>query len=197
MKIISYPLSTEKILSIKQYWALANYLSVGQIYLLDNPLLKQPLKIDHIKPRLLGHWGTTPGLNLIYIHLNRMIVKTESKMLFITGPGHGGPALVANTFIEGSYTKYYPQIEQNEKGLKQLYPFSKLAGKKANILIFPNLSAANISYNLLSTAGEMDIIGPILLGLKKPVHILQLGSSVRQIVDMVGIAAMHAQAIEQ
>ncbi|WP_154224703.1 phosphoketolase family protein [Marinicella rhabdoformis] len=121
MKINTKQLSSEEIKSLEQYWSLANYLSVGQIYLLDNPLLKEPLTLKHIKPRLLGHWGTTPGLNLIYIHLNRIIVKTESKMLFITGPGHGGPALIANTYIEGSYSKFYPQIELNEKGLKQLF----------------------------------------------------------------------------
>lgn len=121
MNFNTIPLKEEELSSLKQYWALANYLSVGQIYLLDNPLLKQELTINDIKPRLLGHWGTTPGLNLIYIHLNRIIVKTESKFLFVTGPGHGGPAIVANTFIEGSYTHFYPHIQQNEEGLRRLF----------------------------------------------------------------------------
>lgn len=121
MKINVHQLTKEEICNLNQYWSLANYLSVGQIYLLDNPLLKVPLTIEHIKPRLLGHWGTTPGLNLIYLHLNRIIIKTESKMLFITGPGHGGPALVANTYIEGSYSEFYPEITRNEAGLKKLF----------------------------------------------------------------------------
>ncbi len=108
-------LTSDEIKALNQYWSLANYISVGQIYLLDNPLLKEPLTADHIKPRLLGHWGTTPGLNLIYVHLNRIIVKTKSNMIYVTGPGHGGPALVANTYIEGSYSHYYPEIQHNEK----------------------------------------------------------------------------------
>src|SRR5690554_3175449 len=101
MKIRKKTLSNNDIKSLQQYWSLANYLSVGQIYLLDNPLLKQPLKRQHIKPRLLGHWGTTPGLNLIYVHLNRLIARHQLNMIYVTGPGHGGPALVANTYIEG------------------------------------------------------------------------------------------------
>ncbi len=103
------------------YWRAANYLSVGQIYLQDNPLLKTPLKLEHIKPRLLGHWGTTPGLNFIYVHLNRLIKENNLSMLFIIGPGHGGPGIVANTYLEGSYTERYPAIEQNTDGLKRLF----------------------------------------------------------------------------
>lgn len=121
MKIRKKTLSNNDIKSLQQYWSLANYLSVGQIYLLDNPLLKQPLKRQHIKPRLLGHWGTTPGLNLIYIHLNRLIARHKLNMIYVAGPGHGGPALVANTYIEGSYSHYYPDIQQNESGLKKLF----------------------------------------------------------------------------
>ena len=121
MKINAHQLTNEEINNLNQYWSLANYLSVGQIYLLANPLLKEPLTIEHIKPRLLGHWGTTPGLNLIYLHLNRVIIKTESKMLFVTGPGHGGPALVANTYIEGSYSEFYPDITRDEAGLEKLF----------------------------------------------------------------------------
>ncbi|MHB8760250.1 MAG: phosphoketolase family protein, partial [Thiobacillus sp.] len=103
------------------YWRAANYLSVGQIYLFDNPLLKQPLERAHIKPRLLGHWGTTPGLNFIYVHMNRAIRAHDLDMIFITGPGHGGPAVVANTYLEGSYSEFYPNITQDEAGLRQLF----------------------------------------------------------------------------
>ena len=98
------PLSKELLNKMHAYWHAANYLSVGQIYLLDNPLLKAPLTIDHIKPRLLGHWGTTPGLNFIYVHLNRIIKEQDLDMIYVTGPGHGGPGLVANTYLEGTYS---------------------------------------------------------------------------------------------
>lgn len=112
----------EKELSlIHAYWRAANYLSVGQIYLLDNPLLKKPLSLAHIKPRLLGHWGTTPGLNFIYAHMNRIIKKDDLNMLFIAGPGHGGPAVVANTYLEGTYSEVYPDISQDEKGMQKLF----------------------------------------------------------------------------
>src|SRR5688500_3115150 len=96
----SRQLSTAELRKIHAYWRAANYLSVGQIYLLDNPLLKQPLKLEHVKPRLLGHWGTTPGLNFIYVHLNRLIKEHDLEMIYIAGPGHGGPGLVANTYLE-------------------------------------------------------------------------------------------------
>src|SRR5438034_216984 len=103
------------------YWRAANYLSVGQIYLLDNPLLRRPLELADIKPRLLGHWGTTPGQNFIYVHLNRVIRQYDLDMIYISGPGHGGPALVANTYLEGSYSEIYPAITQDEAGLKKLF----------------------------------------------------------------------------
>ena len=103
------------------YWRAANYLSVGQIYLQDNPLLKRPLTLTDIKPRLLGHWGSKPGLNFIYVHLNRLILAHNLNMIYIIGPGHGGPATVANSYLEGSYTERYPNIEQNENGLKRLF----------------------------------------------------------------------------
>jgi len=103
------------------YWRAANYLSVGQIYLLDNPLLEQPLTVDHIKPRLLGHWGTTPGLNLVYAHLNRVIRARDLAMIYVCGPGHGGPAMVANTYLEGSYTELYPAVTQDEAGMHALF----------------------------------------------------------------------------
>ena len=106
---------------IDRYWRAANYLAVGQIYLMDNPLLKQPISLAHIKPRLLGHWGTTPGLNFIYAHMNRVIRRDDLNMIFIAGPGHGGPALVANTYLEGSYSEFYPSISQDEAGMRRLF----------------------------------------------------------------------------
>ncbi|MFA5170766.1 MAG: phosphoketolase family protein [Sulfuriferula sp.] len=106
---------------IDRYWRAANYLAVGQIYLLDNPLLKQPISLAHIKPRLLGHWGTTPGLNFIYAHMNRVIRRDDLNMIFIAGPGHGGPAVVANTYLEGTYSDFYPNVTQDEIGMKHLF----------------------------------------------------------------------------
>jgi xylulose-5-phosphate/fructose-6-phosphate phosphoketolase len=103
------------------YWRAASYLSVGQIYLYDNPLLKEPLKLEHVKPRLLGHWGTTPGLNFIYVHLNRIIKDYDLNMIYVTGPGHGGPGLVANTYLEGTYTELYPDVSRDEQGMKRLF----------------------------------------------------------------------------
>lgn len=117
----SKPLSDEELRQINAYWRAANYLSVGQIYLLDNPLLKEPLKQEHVKPRLLGHWGTTPGLNFIYVHLNRVIKKNDLSMIYIAGPGHGGPGLVANTYLEGTYSEYYPNISPDAEGMKKLF----------------------------------------------------------------------------
>ncbi len=114
-------LSSELLYKIDAYWRAANYLSVGQIYLCDNPLLKEPLKLEHIKKMLLGHWGTTPGQNFIYAHLNRIIRKHDLNMIYISGPGHGGPALVANTYLEGTYTEIYPDITQDEEGLQKLF----------------------------------------------------------------------------
>src|SRR5438876_7484589 len=115
------PLSRDLLEKMNAYWRAANYLSVGQIYLYDNPLLKKPLKIEHVKPRLLGHWGTTPGLNFLYVHLNRVIKAQDLNAIFIAGPGHGGPAMVANTYLEGSYSELYPNISQDEAGMKRLF----------------------------------------------------------------------------
>ncbi len=115
------PLSPELLRQMDAYWRATNYLSVGQIYLYDNPLLKRPLKREHIKPRLLGHWGTTPGLNLIYVHLNRIIKERDLNVIYITGPGHGGPGLVANTWLEGTYSEVYPNVSQDEEGMKRLF----------------------------------------------------------------------------
>ena len=106
---------------IDAYWRAANYLSVGQVYLLDNPLLREPLTPEHVKPRLLGHFGTTPGLNLVYAHLNRAIRERDLSILYVTGPGHGGPGLVANTYLEGTYTELYPAITEDEDGMRRLF----------------------------------------------------------------------------
>jgi len=114
-------LTPELLLKMDAYWRAANYLSVGQIYLYDNPLLKTPLKLVHIKPRLLGHWGTTPGLNFIYAHLNRVIKEHDLSTIYITGPGHGGPGIVANTYLEGTYSEVYPTISQDEEGMQRLF----------------------------------------------------------------------------
>jgi xylulose-5-phosphate/fructose-6-phosphate phosphoketolase len=115
------PLSPDLLRRLHAYWQAANYLSVGQIYLYDNPLLKRPLRREHVKPRLLGHWGTTPGLNFIYVHLNRIIAQYDLNLIYVTGPGHGGPGLVANTYLEGTYSERYPNVSQDEPGLKQLF----------------------------------------------------------------------------
>src|SRR5688500_11619988 len=111
----------EELRKIDAWWRAANYLSVGQIYLLDNPLLEQPLASEHVKPRLLGHWGTTPGLNFIYVHLNRIIKAYDLDMIYVCGPGHGGPAMVANTYLEGSYTELYPNISEDADGIRRLF----------------------------------------------------------------------------
>ncbi|MCA9115179.1 MAG: phosphoketolase family protein, partial [Planctomycetaceae bacterium] len=118
---MSNPLTADELKLIDAWWRAANYLSVGQIYLLDNPLLREPLRKEHIKSRLLGHWGTTPGLNFIYAHLNRVIRRHDLDMLYVTGPGHGGPGLVANTYLEGTYTEHYPDITQDQAGLRRLF----------------------------------------------------------------------------
>jgi xylulose-5-phosphate/fructose-6-phosphate phosphoketolase len=119
--LVTDPLSPEEVRKMNAYWRAANYLSVGQIYLYDNPLLKEPLRIEHVKPRLLGHWGTTPGLNFIYVHCNRLIRRHELNMIYIAGPGHGGPGLVANTYLEGTYSEYYPNISRDEEGMRRLF----------------------------------------------------------------------------
>jgi xylulose-5-phosphate/fructose-6-phosphate phosphoketolase len=114
-------LSPVELRAIDAYWRAANYLSVGQIYLLDNPLLQETLTLKHIKPRLLGHWGTTPGLNFIYVHLNRIIKRHDLDMIFVTGPGHGGPGVVANTYLEGTYSELYPEVSRDTEGLRKLF----------------------------------------------------------------------------
>ncbi len=115
------PLAREQLLRMDAWWRAANYLSVGQIYLYDNPLLREPLSLRHVKPRLLGHWGTTPGLNFIYVHLNRVIRERDLDMICVCGPGHGGPGLVANTYLEGTYSEYYPDVPADAEGMKRLF----------------------------------------------------------------------------
>ena len=113
--------SSSELELIDTWWRTANYLAVGQIYLLDNPLLREPLRVEHTKPRLLGHWGTTPGLNLLYAHLNRVIRAHDLNVIFVCGPGHGGPAVVASTYLEGTYTELFPHITRDEEGLHKLF----------------------------------------------------------------------------
>ena len=114
-------LNPEELRKLDAYWRAANYLAVGQIYLYDNPLLKRPLTKEDIKPRLLGHWGTTPGLNLVYVHLNRVINKYDLDVIYVAGPGHGGPAIVANVYLEGTYSEIYPNVSEDEEGMKRLF----------------------------------------------------------------------------
>jgi xylulose-5-phosphate/fructose-6-phosphate phosphoketolase len=121
ISISTQTLSPEELRAMDAYWRAANYLSVGQIYLYANPLLREPLKREHIKPRLLGHWGTTPGLNFVYVHFNRLINKYDLNVIYICGPGHGGPGMVANTYLEGTYTELYTNIQQNEEGMGKLF----------------------------------------------------------------------------
>ena len=111
----------EQLAQLDAWWRAANYLSVGQIYLFDNPLLKEPLQLKHVKPRLLGHWGTTPGLNFVYVHMNRAIRDWDLDAIFIAGPGHGGPAAVANAYLEGRYSEIYPHVSRDVDGLRVLF----------------------------------------------------------------------------
>src|SRR2546422_5944791 len=115
------PLSGQELGLIEAYWRAANYLSVGQIYLLDNPMLHEPLKPEHVKPRLLGHWGTTPGLNFVYVHMNRAIKARGLNAMYVIGPGHGGPGIVANAYLEGTYTEVYPAITRDREGMRKLF----------------------------------------------------------------------------
>jgi len=114
-------LSKDLMRRMDAWWRATNYLSVGQIYLFDNPLLREPLKPAHLKPRLLGHWGTTPGLNFVYTHLNRVIVEHDLNAMYIIGPGHGGPAIVSNVYLEGTWTETYPEVTQDLPGMKALF----------------------------------------------------------------------------
>jgi xylulose-5-phosphate/fructose-6-phosphate phosphoketolase len=128
------PLSPDLLQKMHAYWRASNYLSVGQVYLRDNPLLEAPLRLEHVKPRLLGHWGTTPGLNFLYVHLNRLIKENDLNMMYVIGPGHGGPGIVAQTYLEGSYTERYPAIERSRSGMQRLFrQFSWPAGIPSHV----------------------------------------------------------------
>ncbi len=130
------PLSAELLDRMQRYWQAANYLTVGQIYLRANPLLREPLRPAHIKPRLLGHWGTSPGLNLIYVHLNRLITERDANVIFLAGPGHGGPAVVANVYLEGTYSQVYPDIGQDADGMRRLFrQFSTPGGIPSHVSV--------------------------------------------------------------
>src|SRR5450631_377427 len=124
----------EDLAALDAYWRAANYLTVGQIYLIDNPLLREPLRVEHIKPRLLGHWGTSPGLSLLYVHLNRLIVEHDLDVLYLAGPGHGGPAVLANVYLEGSYSEVYPAVTEDEAGMTRLFrQFSTPGGVPSHV----------------------------------------------------------------
>src|SRR3954452_5156935 len=114
-------IAAEELQLIDRYWRAANYLSAGQIYLLDNPLLREPLRVEHVKPRLLGHWGTTPGLNFVYVHLNRAIRERDLNAIYVCGPGHGGPGMVANAYLEGTYSERSSGISQDAGGMQRLF----------------------------------------------------------------------------
>jgi xylulose-5-phosphate/fructose-6-phosphate phosphoketolase len=165
-------LTQEEERKIHAYWRAANYLSAGQIYLLDNPLLREPLRLEHIKLRLLGHWGTTPGLNFIYVHLNRIIKKYDLDILFIAGPGHGGPAIVANSYLEGTYSEFYPEISQDKEGMKRLLKqFSFPGGIPSHV--FPGIPGSiheggELGYSLVHAFGAVfdhpDLIACCVVG---------------------------------
>src|SRR5215208_1482851 len=130
------PLSDDLLDRMQRYWQAANYLTVGQIYLQDNPLLHKPLDPSHIKPRLLGHWGTSPGLSLVYAHLNRLIVEEDASIIYLAGPGHGGPALVANVYLEGTYSEIYPHITRDVDGIRRLFrQFSTPGGIPSHVSV--------------------------------------------------------------
>ena len=128
------PIREDEIAALDRYVRAANYLTVGQIYLQANPLLHEPLQAEHVKPRLLGHWGTSPGLNLLYAHLNRVLQQRDLSLIYMTGPGHGGPALVANVYLEGSYTEFYPRVPQDASGMLKLFrQFSTPGGVPSHV----------------------------------------------------------------
>ena len=121
MAMSDRPISPDLLARMDAYWRAANFLTVGQIYLQENPLLREPLRPEHIKPRLLGHWGTSPGLSLVYVHLNRAIRARDLDAIFLTGPGHGGPAIVANVYLEGTYSEIYPHVTRDTAGMRRLF----------------------------------------------------------------------------
>lgn len=130
------PLDADMLDRMQRYWEASNYLTIGQIYLKDNPLLREPLSADHIKPRLLGHWGTSPGLNLIYVHVNRLITEQGIDAIYLAGPGHGGPALVAQVYMEGTYSEFYQEIGEDVDGMRRLFrQFSAPGGIPSHVSV--------------------------------------------------------------
>ena len=130
------PMSREQVRNLDAYWRAANYLTVGQIYLQENPLLREPLRPEHIKPRLLGHWGTSPGLSFIYAHLNRLVKETDASVIYLAGPGHGGPAIVANVYLEGTYSEIYPEVSCDLDGMRRLFrQFSTPGGVPSHVSV--------------------------------------------------------------
>ncbi len=130
------PLSDDLLSTMQRYWQAANYLTIGQIYLQANPLLREPLRPEHIKPRLLGYWGTSPGLNFIYAHLNRLITERDADVVYLAGPGHGGPALVANIYLEGTYSEIYPDVSPDLEGMRHLFrQFSTPGGIPSHVSV--------------------------------------------------------------
>ncbi|HEV2074301.1 MAG TPA: hypothetical protein VGR29_11745, partial [Thermomicrobiales bacterium] len=130
------PLDAEELDRMLRYWSASNYLTIGQIYLRENPLLREPLKPEHIKPRLLGHWGTSPGLNMIYVQMNRLIKRHHFDAIYIAGPGHGGPSLVAHTYLEGTYSEIYHTVSADEPGMRQLFrQFSTPGGVPSHVSV--------------------------------------------------------------
>src|SRR5438105_12006127 len=129
-------MSQEQVQRLDADWRAANYLTVGQIYLQDNPLLREPLRPEHIKPRLLGHWGTSPGLSFIYAHLNRLVKETDTSAIYLAGPGHGGPAIVANVYLEGTYSEIYPEVSRDLDGMHRLFrQFSTPGGVPSHVSV--------------------------------------------------------------
>jgi xylulose-5-phosphate/fructose-6-phosphate phosphoketolase len=129
-------IASHRLQHMHRYWCAANYLTIGQIYLQENPLLRESLRPEHIKPRLLGHWGTSPGLRFIYVHLNRLIQDTDANVIYLTGPGHGGPAIVANVYLEGTYSEIYPHVAQDAAGLRRLFrQFSTPGGIPSHVSV--------------------------------------------------------------
>ena len=150
-------LTQEQLEKIDAYWRAANYLAVGQIYLQENPLLREPLKPEHIKLRLLGHWGTSPGLSLIYVHLNRLIREADANVIYITGPGHGAPAILANVYLEGTYTEIYPDVTQDETGMRTLEAWSrqdKTLGLEEAIRLLEQVAQGSTEYSVIFLANE-------------------------------------------
>ena len=129
-------MTDDALLALDAYWRAANYLTVGQIYLKENALLREPLRPEHIKPRLLGHWGTSPGLSLIYVHLNRLISEVDANVIYLAGPGHGGPAILANAYLEGTYSEIYPAITRDADGMQRLFrQFSTPGGVPSHVSV--------------------------------------------------------------